>query len=277
MSLNSNQPTATESYKRKSIKREKPEEQNSLVFYPFYPLKPTTIYTMNCFTNVIGIDTLIEQAEKTMTFSIYTKRNNQTKQTTFIAIEFLRIEETSTISVIFDLLHRPLQTSPIFFIIHCLLLHIFKPEKRCFIWNDDQKQDLYALVSHQYLSRFILESMNIIQLQQPFERWYNKTIPHNKDCFVPTTSTNDFNYWICSYCSYKRMSEAWSLPRALHYTFNEFIYTTDEEFVNIPADIQYSVICCMILTKLSVAIQLNWTLEQLDQCKRMHEHCLRCG
>lgn len=260
--------------KQKQLQEHK-VDRNSTVLYPFQPFKWTKVYTMDRYTALTGMGELIDQAEKTIQFSMYTKRNDQTKEVTLIVIEFFQMDHMTTNTVIFDLLNRPEQGTYIYAMMQILLLNIFQTGKKCFIWNENQQRDLKAFVSHKFLSFYILKSMEMIQLQKIFKYWYNTTFPHHKDYCAAKDYIDDSICCTCFHRPIKDMNDEWSLPRALYFTFNEFIYTTDEELVCIPQDIQYSTICCMILTKLLVTIEMKWTQEHLSQFKKTHQYCLR--
>ncbi|CAF2084747.1 unnamed protein product [Rotaria magnacalcarata] len=244
---------------------------NSLLLHPFQPLRGYTIYTINGFTSVNVLISLIDQAKKAMTFSIYTERDYQTSKVTTISIELLQGEHIKSSVLTFDLLNQPDETTCLFSIVKFLLLHIFKPEKRCFIWNNDQQHDLYAFVDTKYLPKIILESIKIIQLQQPFKDWYNKTFQHQKNCFVRSSYKNDSIYCNCPYRPYKNINDEWSLMKALNHVFNEFFYIMNEDPMDALYNVKYSVICCLIITKLSMVIELNWTKKQLYQFKKFHQ------
>ena len=104
----------------------------------------------------------MEQVQQTNIFSIYTQRHPQTHQVTLIAIEFIQEQSIPSIVLIYNFVYKPDDTTSIFAVTKFLLMHIFKPEKYCFAWNDEQKQDLHALVEHYYLPRMILESIKVI-------------------------------------------------------------------------------------------------------------------
>ena len=254
----------------KFIKRGKPQphklQVNSSDLYPFCPVKPVMIYPITRFTPFDDrVVSLMQQVQETKIFSIYTRRHPQTHQVKLIAIEFIQEKPMPSIVLIFDFFYKPDETTLLFAMIEFLLVHIFKPEKHCFVWDGEQKQDLDAFVEHHYLSRTILESMKFIPLQQLFKEWYNRTFPHNRDCFVSTNYIHDSIYCICPHRPYRDMYDKWHPLKALFYVFHEYVHTINEQYVRIPRDIQYSVTCCMIMTKLSMAIGLNWTSDQLHE------------
>lgn len=261
------------------IKKGRPQRQKiqyeSLILYPFQSLKPVIIHIMNDYTKLDGIVSLWEQAEQTEAFSIYIKRTDHTNEINSIAIQFLTVQQINSTVITFDLMNRPEHTSYLFTIIKSLLLHIFQPNKRCFIWNVQQNHDLYTLVDYHYISRFILESIQIIQLEPLFKYWYNKTYPHDQHCFVPMKYIDDSICCICPHRPYKNINDEWTLLRALYYTFNEFICTIDDHSEKIPSAIQFSASYCSILTKLAMVIELDWTIEQLNQFKKYHERKLQ--
>lgn len=241
-----------------------------VVMHSFKPLKSTLIYTMNSFTELKDIIPLIDSVRTTGTYSIYAERNVETKQVNSVTIELLQIGHASTTSLYFDLLNVPSRISSLFVAFQFISLLIFQREKRCFIWDDDQKQDLYALVAHKYLPLIALESIQIIQLQEPFKQWYNKTFQHNQDCPVPKNYIENSICCTCAHRPYKLISHKWGLVKALFYVFHETICTFDQISIQTPPHVQFSVECCMILTKLAMMIELDWSMEQLLEFKKYH-------
>ena len=59
------------------------------------------------------------------------------------------------------------------------------------------------------------------------------------------------------------MNDLWTLLNALIYTFNESVTILDKTFIHVPCDIQLSIICCTILTKLAMVIEYDWSHQQL--------------
>ena len=55
------------------------------------------------------------------------------------------------------------------------------------------------------------------------------------------------------------MNDRWTLLNALIYTFNESVTILDKAFIHVPCDIQLSVTCCTILTKLAMVIECDWS------------------
>ncbi len=241
-----------------------------LLLYPFRPLKSVQVYIMNRSTVLKDVVWLIDQAQQTLTFSMCARRDIETNRVASITIEFRKIDQDKSVVLVVDLLNLPEENTYLFAIIKFLLLHIFKQDKRTFVWNDRQWNDLGVLVDHQYLPRILLECIQIIRLEPLFKHWYNKIFPHNDNCFVRPTYIQDSMYCTCPQRPYKQAHDEWTLLKALAYTFNEFSYTVDEDTVGIPRTIQFSVSCCMMITKLSLGVELDWTSEQLWQFKQMH-------
>ncbi|CAF1221082.1 unnamed protein product [Rotaria magnacalcarata] len=249
------------SKKCKRLKRECLQKQTIpsrlSILYAFQPLKIPMIYVLNRFTSCSDMVSCMHQIEKAVTFSMYAQRDRQTNQVNYIAIEVQKVEQQNCSVLIIDFLNMPDPTTSSFAIIKFLLLSIFKDENKCFLWNDSQRHDLYALVDHQYLPRIILESIQIIQLESLFKKWYNKTYSHQRNCSV-------LNYY--------SMEDEWTVLKALAYTFHEVIYTSDEKLVKISKSIQVLVHCCLSITKLSLVITLDWTQEQLSQFEKYHRY-----
>ncbi len=238
---------------------------------PFRPLKNSSIYILNRFTKLDNIASIIECSKSAKVFSIYSERHVQTKQVIFITIEMFSIEHIKSTIINFDLLNTATDALPIFFLFKFLLLMIFQSTNRCFIWDDEQQTNLHALVYNKYISQAALTSATIIQLQGPFKKWYNKTFQHNDNCMVPTNYIEDSILCRCPHRPYKRLSDKWDLARALFYAFDEFLYTVNATSIQLSRDIQFSAICCMVLSKFSLAIELNWSKEQISQFKKLHQ------
>lgn len=214
----------------------------------FKPLKTCINYTLNAFTKLENATLLMDAAKLTKTFSIYTRRELYTDQVSLIIIEFLQIDQIESIVLTFDLLHLPHKNSTAFTIFKSILLYIFDSDKRCFIWNDEQKQNLYAFVECDLVADLILGSIHIIKLEQAFKDWYYRTFHNNQ---------------------YR--DENWPLLKALQRVFNEFIPIVNESLIHIPQGIQFSILSCMVLTKFSMVLELNWSIEQLNQFLRYHQ------
>ena len=260
--------------KRNLFKRERPKQpivhHKFSSLYPFQPLKKPIVHILNRFTIFTNAVSLLDQTKETVIFSIYTQRDHQTNQVSYIVIEMQQLEQINSSVLVIDLMNIPHEETIAFNVIKFLLLHVFESKNKCFIWNDDQLHDLYALVDHKYLSKIILESIQIIQLESLFKQWYNKTYPNCKECFMQGNSMDNWIFCPCLFPFYKTINDKWTVLEALWYTFNECTYTIDEKILNISRTIQCLVNHCMIITKLALVIELNWTHAQLYQFNKYH-------
>ena len=186
-----------------------------------------------------------------------------------IKIELIQLAQPESIVLLFETLHLPVANTESFFVIQKLLETIFLPWKKIYTWNDSEK-DLHALVRSKYLTKTILTNLNIIPLQERFKQWYNKTFKHNEGCNVPSFYKDDSLYCTCSHRPYKNINDKWILHTAINYIFDEFIHRSTETDMASPYDINYSIIYCLAITKLTTVIELDWTVEQLYQYKKFH-------
>lgn len=240
-------------------------------FPPFQPLKLRRFYFVHHMTSAEHMTTLIEQAEKTMTFSIATERNSRNQEIIFIKIEFIQSEQLKSSIVFFELPHLPVDKTILSVMIKKLLQIIFLSSKKFYTWHNG-KQDLKTLLCNEYLTELQLQQLNIIELHNPFKSWYNKTFKHNDNCPVPSVYKDDTPYCTCPYRPYKNINNNWTIDMATKCVFNEFIYrfrTTADRArqYNTSASASY----CSAITKLAMVIELDWSIEQLCQFKTYHQ------
>ncbi|CAF1034015.1 unnamed protein product [Rotaria magnacalcarata] len=243
---------------------------NTIVLHPFQPSKSYCFYKMNCLTSAHLIIYLIGVAKKTTRFSIYIERSREQGQVNLIAIELIRIDQLESTILLFELSLQPEQATPLFYLIQLLLMYIFHPKKKCCIWNNDHWKSLQAFVHCAYLTEEILERINVLELQNHFKIWYNKRFKHHKNCYVSRWYEEDSSFCTCPYRPYKHVNEKWTIYTAMIYIFNESIDEFHDTHIDTQQDIKNSIVNCLAITKLSMIIELNWTLKQLQQHKNFH-------
>lgn len=251
----------------------KTHRKNYLIPYvlrPFQLSKSYCFYKMNRLTSIHLIIYLTEVVKKTTRFSIYIERSSEEEPVNSVAIELIRIDQLESTILLFELSLLPEQTTPLFYLIQLLLMNIFHPMKKCFIWNHDHWKSLQAFVHYAYLTKEMLERMNVIELQNYLKTWYNKRFKHHKHCYVSRWHEDDSPFCTCLYRPYKNVNDKWTISTAMIYIFNESIDEFHDNHIHVQQDVKYSVINCLAITKLSMIIELNWTLKQLQQYKNFH-------
>ena len=119
----------------------------------------------------------------------------------------------------------------------------FPSNQKFYTWHMTPS-DLNCFVRSQYITRDVLYHLNIHCLQEPFRYWYNKTVQHEYTC--PRTAFHP------------RMT----VNQAISYVFNENLCPANRA-THIPRndDIICMVNHCLAITKLSMIIELDWTME----------------
>ncbi|CAF1429868.1 unnamed protein product [Rotaria sordida] len=226
-----------------------------MITRPFQPLKPYRICPIHHLSCVNDILNLITQANRTMVFSIDTKTSFELRRVTFIKIELIQTGQPESFVLVFEVLFLPYQNTQLFSMIQALLKLIFVPSKKFFTWDNKTKNDLQVLVFNKYLSKKTLDDIHIIELQQPFKQWYNRTFKHAENCSVPSFFKDDTLYCICPYRPYKNINDKWSLDNAIKYVFNEFLGQANRNYMSYLYNVIYSVQCCLAITKLSMIVE----------------------
>ncbi|CAF4049901.1 unnamed protein product [Rotaria sordida] len=90
----------------------------------------------------------------------------------------------------------------------------------------------YRICPIHHLSCKTLDDIHIIELQQPFKQWYNRTFKHAENCSVPSFFKDDTLYCICPYRPYKNINDKWSLDNAIKYVFNEFLGQANRNYMS---------------------------------------------
>ncbi|CAF1348840.1 unnamed protein product [Rotaria sordida] len=254
-----------------SISTQPQHHFNTLALHRFQSLKPYEICAIHRFTLISHLQLLIQQCDKVTTFSIHTTRANEDGTVRTIQIELIQPEESKSIVLLFEITHLSSSNTTLFMEIQKLLNTIFRQSKRFFIWSNKNRKDLDVFTHDQYLPNKIFEILNIIELQEPFKQWYIRTFKHDKNCSVPSFYKTDAICCTCPHRPYKNINDKWSLEKAINYVFNEFICESNENDRNDLRDIDHSVCYCLAITKLSMIIELDWTIEQLYQYKKFHQ------
>ena len=246
------------------------ENMNWLGLHPFQPTKSFYIYYIHHLTSINNIMFLIHQAEQTTTFSIHTQGQYRQAKNVLIKIEFIQLEQLQSIVLIFQMLHLSPNNVKSFAMIQLLLKTIFHPWKKIYTWTYNKK-DLYTLVRNQYLTRTMLKDLNIIPLQEPFKQWYNRTFKHHTNCRVPFEYQTDDSCCTCSYRPYKNSTAKWTINKAVNSIFNEFICHSNRNAMTHEYEFIDAIHYCLAITKLTMVIELDWTMEQLNQYNKLHQ------
>ncbi|CAF4407035.1 unnamed protein product [Rotaria sp. Silwood2] len=242
-----------------------------LALHQFQSVKSYEICSIHRLTLISHVSSLIRETDRTTTFSIHTTRANDDGTVSTIQIELIQAAETKSTVLLFELPHLPASNTPLFKEIQKLLNTIFHQSKKFVIWSNKNRKDLDAFTLYEFLPKKIFEVSNIIELQESFKQWYNQTFKHDKHCSVPSYYKTDAVCCTCPYRPYKNMNDKWSLEKAINCVFNEFIVQSNQNNRNYLRDIHHSVCYCLAITKLSMIIELDWTIEQLYQYKKFHQ------
>ncbi|CAF1508597.1 unnamed protein product [Rotaria magnacalcarata] len=217
---------------------------NPIRFNKFQPLKPYRICPIHRFTSLEHLMYILQHIHKTKAYSIHTERFGQDGPVVLIKIELKQIEELENFVLLFEMLHLPGQHEQSFSTIRILLNAIFLPQHKIFVWNHTTTNDLHALQHQQYLSSAIFNTMNIIEVQQTFKQWHDRRL--------------------------KQTDQQWTIESAINYLFMESIQRFNQATICPLYQMNYSVCYCLALSKLSMIIELDWTLEQVEQYKKFH-------
>ncbi|CAF3797126.1 unnamed protein product [Rotaria sp. Silwood1] len=234
------------------------------------PLKPYRIAPIHRLTQIEHLLNLIPEIEKTKTFTIHTERHWELNMVTLIEIELVQVQRKESIVLYLELLHLPSPNTLLFSVIRTLINKIFHPSKRIIVWSNDNKEDLQILVLWAYLSKCTFDETYLIVLQGPFKVWYNKTFKHLKKCYVPSFDVQDHCYCSCPYRPYKNVYDQWTLEAAIEYTFGEFIHKPNGNLIDYQQNIIYHVHRGLAMAKLLMAVELDWSSNDLSLFNRFH-------
>lgn len=251
----------------------KPVIRSFRLLKPFQPLKPYYICPIHRLLSVHNLLPLLERIENTRKFSIDTEViDNELKTLNAIKIELLEVEKAESLILYLEILYLPSQATPLFSMLQILIKNIFLPCNKFYVWSKQNKQDLKALVFHQLLSSQTFHDITIIELQQSFKQWYNQAFKHNENCKVPSWYTNDSILCTCLYRPFHQLEDEWTLEMAMNYVFHETLINSNRVHIeDAYQKINNSVGHVLALTKLSMAVELNWTIEHINKYMRFHE------
>jgi hypothetical protein len=249
----------------------------------FTPVNQYQIHHINRATSPTLLQDLIELARATTMFTIDTEHDYYTHQPALIQIEFIG---TESVVVLIETCHLPHASSVLFWLIRSLLKVILKPPHTIYAWGDII-YELTDFIPYGLFSWHALHAMNTKDIQYHFKRWYNKVFKH--DCGLQSFE-DDHVLCTCTYRPVKDRNNAWSLQKAIAYTFDEFLdksrtksrwsrYLDLANGRHFPIGnkkekkiceelILYAVNDCLAVTKLLIVVEFDWKKEQLEEYNR---------
>jgi hypothetical protein len=282
--------TTYRKFHQRKKRRERSQQLNDqLSVKPiFTPLYDYDIIHLHRRTSMKQMYELISSAYDTQLFTIDTETDHRTCQPALIQIEFVVHDYYSrSMVLLIETGYLPSRSSILFRLIRSLLKIIFQSTNTILSWGNPINELIHFL-PYQILDSNLINQLNFIDIQYYFKKWYNKTFVHQ--CNFPDNYTDDLSC-TCPYRPYKRSHEKWSLQKAIAYTFNEFLnkccippnnwiqglddHLHDHQISLFQSQqhhhrhrqhlIAYAVNDCLAVTKLSMVIFHNWTLNQLKQ------------
>ena len=238
----------------------------------FTPVNDYETVYINRQTSKMLLPDLIQMARRTTRFTIDTEHDYYTHQPALIQIEMIR---TQSVVLLIETCHLPHSSSVLFWLIKSLLKVIFQPSNMIYAWGD-AKQELVGFLPFNLFPAHAVQQLNSIDLQHQFKRWYNRNFPHN--CGLSLFAADD-RLCTCLHRPVKEKNNAWSLQKAIAYTFNQFLdksrtksaWSRSLDIKNIPRHsvvnrdrekaleqlVLYAVNDCLAVTKLSMIIGKN--------------------
>ncbi|CAF1350819.1 unnamed protein product [Rotaria sordida] len=182
----------------------------------FNPLNDYRIYHINQLTSSILLHNLIEQAKKTIQFTIDTEDDYYTHRPSLIQIEFIQHQ---SIVLLIEVHHLPQATSVIFWLIRSLLKIILNPSNCIYSWGNGENE-LNKFISCGLFSSKQLKQINNIDVQKLFKNWHDQKLTHEYICLPRDIQKRLHAY---SKQSIETSGHHWSLQMAIVYACQEFL------------------------------------------------------
>lgn len=233
-------------------------KDSSILCDEFKPLNSYQICPIHRHKTVDQIQFLIKRISKSNFYSLDTERSRSSGFVTLIKIELREIQHLENIVLVLEVSHLPASGTFLFDEKKQLINKIFLPEKQIFIWNILNKVDLYTLIERQYLPRSTFDKLNFIGMEERCKIWYGRRYVLPEFHQHSISLSEDFE-------------RTWSIDIAITRIFNESIEKFSKTSTSPKDQMKQSALYCLALTKLSIVIELDWTLAQLRQFKSFHQ------
>ena len=93
----------------------------------------------------------------------------------------------------------------------------------------------------------------------------------NENCNASSFYKNDSLCCACSNRPYKNINDQLRVDKTIHQAFKEFIHKPRENDMAWSHNINSSISCCLVITKLVMIVEVDWTVEYLYQYKKLHQ------
>lgn len=246
----------------------------------FQPLKSCIVQRIDQTTSVSMLQSFIRQVQQTSTFVMYLSRTRPLHEEKLKEMTIELLQPHTSISKIFLIKFSalPTYTHPKFKWIKQLFREIFHSSKSIVTWNDFFF-NLYPLFRRKYLSDKQRQPAKFIAIHDQFKAWYGKIYAHDTSCCRLTMQLLGPEICSCSHAGFTSFYYQWTISQAIECAFHETLINpadqTDdiysEEWILSRKDaMAESVVFCMALSKLRMAIELQWNQSQIDQFHRYH-------
>lgn len=185
----------------------------------FRPLNDHQVCLINHSTPTLLVQSLIESAGRTMTFTIDTEQDFYSHWPALIQIEFVQV---TSVVILVETCHLPHPASILAWLVRSLFQVILHPDKLILAWGDIV-DELMPFVDYDLLSASLLRNITTIDVQSRFKVWYNDKSPHH--CPL-APSADDHATCTCSHRPVKNLNDKWSLQKAIAHLFDEFFDKT---------------------------------------------------
>ena len=232
---------------RSCIDKRKHSEKSRRGLKSFVPLNTYKKSHINCHTNSITMDVLIEEARQTKYFSLLIY-NGEISTSKFLCIDFIQAISSTLVHIEFFQ-----ESSTAYEKIQELMTVIFSPSNIIYTWGD-LTDDLRAFTTYGIFSDDQIVTDSLVNVQRQFKDWYKTIFNQDEDChqmldFLQFSGTTGS----CSYCHCKLSLEQWPLLWATMVTFHEN-FTMSNDYSS----------QCLAITKLSTAIREQWNREKIS-------------
>ncbi|CAF1097770.1 unnamed protein product [Adineta ricciae] len=231
----------------------------------FIPFTSFRTYHIDELTSPLTINELIQEAKETNKFTIFCDQDHSIQGS--IQIQLIQSTQSYMISIKSSLDFSTLLCHHIHQLFVVIFDHHHHTNRIINIWGnmDDILRILNSYDMFSYNMNYLID---IIDVQQRFKQWYNKTFDHNIDCKQILDYHNiDGPLCSCSHRPLKTLNEQWRLEYAIAYTFSQNLNVKND-------DIDANIHKCLAITSLASVIEQQWTRKQIKgyiwKCRRQH-------
>ena len=202
----------------KQRRNERQQKLNMMfsVLPPFHPVNDYYVYLINHSTPTILMQSLIELARQTTTFTVDTEQDYYSHQPALIQIEMIREQ---SVVILVETCHLPHPASISFWLVQALFKAILKRDNLILGWGNIV-DELTAFIDYGLFTWDLIKQINMIDVQSRFKSWYNRQYLHG--CGL-LPEANDHIICTCPYRLVKHENHRWSLQKAIGYLFDEFL------------------------------------------------------